>query len=233
MQSKAITKEYFEANELKWNEFQTYKIQTPIQFLDIAFPEMYLGDLYMISAPTGIGKTTFLLATAKRFCEKTKILYATTEESDISIIHKYLNPWKECYSNFHLIESDDWKTIVEYAKEYDIHYIFYDYLGSTGDIEWKEMKNDTVDLARYAKDNKWLLFVAAQADEKLKDKNADRHSVGYISFSHHTADKAAGGLYLCPENGRINAYVFKYRHTAWQKKPIPVPDLDYHYKEWK
>ena len=124
---------------------------TGIKAIDDIFGYLVVGSTYMISATTGVGKSSFLLATAKKLAEKKKVLYITIEQS-----MDQLSQVIDANTNLDYYEMESWKDWTEVVdinndKHYD--YVIFDYLGADCVEDWDELINKSGELATMAKDN--------------------------------------------------------------------------------
>ena len=70
-----LNKETLESRKKAIEEFRKLKTITGIDAIDSIFDGgVYKGSLYCITACRGVGKTTFLLATAKKLSQTMKVL---------------------------------------------------------------------------------------------------------------------------------------------------------------
>ena len=200
--------------------------------LNQMFPRMFLGELYMVFAPTSTGKSTFLMATAKEYAKHKKTMFLTTEESLLDLL-PYIS------QNDNLFITSNYDTAVQEIKENDIHYLFYDYMGSTGDFSWNALKDEADKLTQLGITLDVLIFTAGQADDSIykaieDDNDFSKYTAQYVSFSKHIVDKCAGAFYLV-KNKKTNilySYPLKYRHGSLAYKPTPVNNLDFYERSW-
>lgn len=124
---------------------------TGIKAIDDIFGYLVVGSTYMISATTGVGKSSFLLATAKKLAEKKKVMYITIEQSmdqlsqvidaNVNLDYYEMESWK------------DWKEVIEINNNKHYDYIIFDYLGADCVEDWDELINKSGELATMAKAN--------------------------------------------------------------------------------
>lgn len=180
----------------------------------------YLRELHILSAPTGIGKTTMLLlvmlSMAKKY-PKEKFLYIGFEQSSREIFMKLY-----CYTNKHPYKSlrkgimpkfgkyipdnisfvygdapgFNLKLIIADAKKDGIKFIFYDYIGatldSTNDKEWVSLENEAGRLKNYAIDNDMFILAATQTNNDIEtlEKEPNVYNQKFIANSKGIARKA-------------------------------------------
>ena len=217
----------------QWNLRETKKIECPVPIIDWLFPKMFLGELYMLFAPTGTGKSTFLFATAKKYAEKGNVLFVTREETIIDLV-----PYMDSNIAEGLFLSEQYN--VQDIKDNNIHYVFFDYIGSNGDFSWDALKETTTQLTQDALENDFLLFTAGQADNKLRSVAFDpedytKYTAEYISFSKHMLDKCAGAFYIVRQGNEetLRILPIKYRHGPLSNQMIDETGLDFSRREWK
>lgn len=204
---------------------------TGIKAIDDIFGYLVVGSTYMISATTGVGKSSFLLATAKKLAEKKKVLYITIEQSmdqlsqvinaNINLDYYEMESWK------------DWKEIIKINDNKHYDYVIFDYLGADCVEDWDELINKSGELATMAKNNNWIIFTACQAKPELTQQFNDNKSSlklftsMYIAYSKGMAAKIAGGVYLI-KNSENNFYLynFKNRYNPLSNVPYAVNNLN-------
>ena len=124
---------------------------TGIKAIDDIFGYLVAGSTYMISATTGVGKSSFLLATAKKLAEKKKVLYITIEQS-----MDQLSQVIDANTNLDYYEMEswkDWKEVIEINNKKHYDYVIFDYLGADCVADWDELINKSGELATMAKAN--------------------------------------------------------------------------------
>lgn len=180
----------------------------------------YLRELHILSAPTGVGKTTMLLlimlSMAKKY-PKEKFLYIGFEQSQREIFMKLY-----CYNNKHpyerfrigvLPKSRDYipdnigfvygdapgfrlDSIIKKAKDEGYKFIFYDYIGAvldpTCDKEWVALENEARKLKNYAIDNDMFILAATQTNNDIEEleKEPKLYNQRFIANSKGIARKA-------------------------------------------
>lgn len=223
----------------KWaEEFGSQRVESGIEVIDNAFDGLYKGSLYAVCAARGVGKSTFLLASAKKIAEQgSKTLYLTVEQS----FEQLMGYIPEIIPNFVLLEFNGeakaWGEIKEVIKEHKIEYVFFDYIGANL-TNWDDLVREANMLAEVAKELGIIIFTASQADDALFEefnnnpKSAKLNTGCFVSFSKHIMDKVAGGAYLVRANGTTYMYCFKNRYGALNYSQIRVDGLDYSTKSW-
>lgn len=204
---------------------------TGIKAIDDIFGYLVVGSTYMISATTGVGKSSFLLATAKKLAEKKKVLYITIEQSmdqlsqvinaNINLDYYEMESWK------------DWKEIIKINDNKHYDYVIFDYLGADCVEDWDELINKSGELATMAKNNNWIIFTACQAKPELTQQFNDNKSSlklftsMYIAYSKGMAAKIAGGVYLIKDSDNtFYLYNFKNRYSPISNVPYIVNNLN-------
>jgi len=125
-----LNKETLESRKKAIEEFRKLKTITGIDAIDSIFDGgVYKGSLYCITACRGVGKTTFLLATAKKLSQTMKVLYVSYEQ-DYYQLASFLPDINE---NLIIISGEpiSGKQLVEVINEYNIEAVCYDYIGAT------------------------------------------------------------------------------------------------------
>ena len=213
--------------------------KTGIKGLDEAFGgNLYTGSLWLICAGTGVGKTTALLATAKKMVrEGKKVAYISIEMSYIQIL-KFC---PDSLDGLYIYEREsmaDWKEFKEECEKIKFDAVFYDYLGSQRDLgEWDKLIDFSAGLAKIAIQYDIPVFTACQATIELTDEarcnpnSNNLFGLNYIAYSKGIANKVAGGIYIVNIGGKLWAYNFKCRYNT---KPINKYELklDFKTKEW-
>lgn len=225
MRTLSLNRETLEYRKELSRNFEQNKILTNIKGIDDAFGYLIKGSVYAIAAATGVGKTTFLLATAKDLAKRGKKVLFLTIEMNIEQLLPYL-PDEE--PNLVIGEFESWDD--EMMKAFDI--ICYDYLGARLS-NWDELINEADALAEKAKEYNIVIFTAMQArPEIINAKEEELHTNYYVSFSKGVVNKLAGAAYLVNENSGINLYVMKNRYAPLNYKKVPMTSLDYTTKSW-
>ena len=242
-----LNKETLESRKKAIEEFRKLKTITGIDAIDGIFDGgVYKGSLYCITACRGVGKTTFLLAMAKKLSQTMKVLYVSYEQE----YYQLASFLPDINENLIIISGEpiSGKQLIEVINEYNIEAVCYDYIGATLSGDWDDLVREADQLANVAKETKVLFFTAAQADDELfntyKNNKNDPilHTGRYLSFSKHMADKFAGAAYLlkdgtliCYKNryGRFteNNYVLNMNYETkdfieWTNMP-PFKKIDY------
>ena len=216
------------------------KIKCGIECLDLMFDGLMRGSSYIIAAGRGIGKTTFLLATAKHFATLDKTLYITIEQNTYQ-----LEPYLQQNDNLAIYEMDkldQWAEIEQIIALEQIKYVVFDYIGAIlgdNDSTWLTLLNQANYIAEIAKKYNIIFVTACQADDLLfqefvNNKDSNMLFTGrYVSFSKHIVDKVAGAAYLIKDkDDNVYLYNFKNRYAMLQSQPIKVNNLDFNSKAW-
>lgn len=213
--------------------------KTGIKGLDEAFGgNLYSGSLWLICAGTGVGKTTTLLATAKKMArEGKKIAYISIEMSLVQIL-KYCPDNLDGLYLYTMESIIDWDEFKKECQEIRFDAIFYDYLGAQGNLgEWDQMIDFTAGLSSLAIKYDIPVFTACQATVELTDevrrnpKSNNLFGINYIAYSKGVANKVAGGIYIVNDGSSLLAYNFKCRYDI--KPTISYKlNLDFKTKEW-
>lgn len=191
------------------------------------------GTLQLICAPTGGGKTTVLIALAKK-AERLgyKVLYIGVEQDPLAIDDFLSNAdidfvWKnEC-------------TLQECIGDDSYDLVIYDYLGAesganTSAQEWQVFRDQANYLSNFAIANNICILTAAQADHKIKDKNLTiediPNSPAFVSFSKHIVDKISAGIYIIPQGTETHAVMMKNRYKPMVTEPKQIL-INYQSKE--
>ena len=145
-----LSKETLEERNEMMKDMEKRKLLTGIRSIDKTFRFLMKGSVYGVCAPTGIGKTTFLFATAKKMAADGKtVLYLSIEMS----IMQLLPFCPEDEPNLTIEEFDgQWDLLAaEITVEgYDV--ICYDYIGAKID-SWDELISEADKVAEFAKKN--------------------------------------------------------------------------------
>jgi uncharacterized protein YlaN (UPF0358 family) len=223
-----LTQENYKKLELAWDERETHKIECPIEKIRKMFPDIYLGTLFMMFAPTGVGKSSFLMATAKEFAKETKVIYISTEESKIDMYMHF--PQNDNITIAYCETQQQVLDTIEYAGQNDIHYVFYDYIGSTGDFDWTALKDEADKILQKAIKYEMLVMSAGQAKNELYEDmlNPDElkiYTPHYISYSKNIATKCAYAMYLCMDKNAnvLKMWAFKNRHGLLDSNKYLAP----------
>ena len=232
------TKENMEALIKRRDEELAQAEYTGINALDEIFGYLIPGSTYMICAGTGVGKSSFLLATAKKIALKKKVLYVTIEQNDIQLA----DVLPKDNSNFGFCEMEIWNEWTEIEKrnqEKHYDYVIFDYLGADCVEEWDELINKSGELASMALKNHWIVITACQAKPEITDEyNKDPSSLKlfspmYIAYSKGMAAKIAGGIYLIKTQDNIfHLYDFKNRYGPRNYTSYTLSNLDLEKKEF-
>lgn len=213
--------------------------KTGIKGLDEAFGgNLYTGSLWLICAGTGVGKTTALLATAKKMVrEGKKVAYITIEMSYIQIL-KFCQDSLDGLYIYEMESMADWKEFEKECEKIKFDAVFYDYLGAQGDLgEWDKMIDFSAGLAKIAIQYDIPVFTACQATIELTDEarrnpnSSNLFGLNYIAYSKGMANKVAGGIYIVNDGSNLFAYNFKCRYNI---KPTDRYELKLNFKtkEW-
>ena len=234
-----LTADTLEEREKMIEAFGANRVLSNIDVIDKAFDGLYKGSLYAVCAARGVGKSTFLLASAKKTSDAgIKTLYLTVEQS-----YAQLNPYLPKVSEFLDIyefngEAKEWVQIKEIIKEYGFEYVYFDYIGANL-TTWDDLVREANMLAEIAKELGIIIFTGCQADDGLLEeflnnpKSAKLNTGCFVSFAKHMMDKVAGGAYLVrPNDNDTYMYVFKSRYGALERTQFRVDGLDYSTKSW-
>lgn len=227
---KQVNKENKELWDKAYKTIQDAKVLVGVSGIDDVFSNSVVrGGLYMFSACRGTGKTTVLLALAKKLAnDGKKVLFITTEQS---IEQVAIN----IQVNENLYVGDTGQDIMGLTIDDGYDYIMYDYIGSEEvDLsQWAGLINVANSLAEKAKELEAVIFTCCQADDKLEEQyrndnsNASLFTGLYISFSKHIADKISGGAYLLKDGTLIN-----YKNRYGCANLIGFVKLDHEKKEF-
>lgn len=180
------------------------KLPTGWSVWDDWFGGFVKGTLQLVAAPTGHGKTTFLLAMAKKAVRQGyKVLYIGTEQPAEIIIARLGEPLDidVCYK----VSNDTLSDCIG-DDTYDI--IIYDYLGAeasaiVGKEEWRVLRDQADELSNYAIERNTCILTAAQADVgalAMKPGSSPNDCIpnngSAVSFAKHIVDKISAGAYL-------------------------------------
>ena len=223
-----LTEDTLQMRKELLENFESIKTTTGIPGIDRAFGFLVKGSIYAVASATGIGKTTFLLATAKEMANKGyKVLYLSIEMNVEQLI-PYL---PEVQPNLDVAEFDgkSWSELD--GSEYDI--ICYDYIGANLN-DWDELIIEADNLAEYAKKHNIIIFTALQAKPEIAEESKEEvlHTNVYVAFSKGMINKVAGAAYLVKRKQHLYLYVMKNRYGPLNWDPIEMSDLDYATKSW-
>ena len=225
-----LTSESLEERNLLVEEFKSKRTTTGINAIDLVFTNLYQGSVYGVCAATGVGKTTFLLATAKKMAEQGKrVLYLSIEMSIMQILNYCENTIIPtlCVCEF----DNQWDEVEEFVKANSIDIICYDYIGARLN-NWDDLIKEADNLATFAKDNNIIVFTALQASQeinKVDTSDETLYTPMYVSFSKGMINKFAGCAYIL----KNSLYCMKNRYENIIHNPVPLQELDYEKKEWK
>lgn len=154
------------------------------------------GDLVLLSAPTGVGKTTLLcimMMSMAGLYPNDKFLFIGTEQTEKEIYSKllsienhisinelrkgHINNFKEIGDNiyFQYFENDKFDVIdcIEKAHDEGFKFVFYDYLGAildaTNDKEWAALEMQADALKRLANKTDMIIFTATQTSNNIEE----------------------------------------------------------------
>ena len=213
--------------------------KTGIKGLDEAFGgNLYTGSLWLICAGTGVGKTTALLATAKKMVrEGKKVAYISIEMSLVQILKFCPDDLNGLYL-YEMESMAQWKEFEKECEEKRFDAVFYDYLGSQGDLgEWDKLIDFSARLSKIAIKYDIPVFTACQATVELTSEvrrnpnSTNLFGLSYIAYSKGIANKVAGGIYIVNDGNSLWAYNFKCRYNT---KPTDRYELKLNFKtkEW-
>lgn len=232
-----LTADTLEERMKRIEEFGNRAVKTNITALNDVFGTLYRGSLYSICACRGTGKSTFLLASAKKMAETGKVIYITIEQS-YEQLGSYLPKVSENLVIV-MIDSDaQLQEVYKLIEEIQPEAVFFDYLGALL-TTWDDLTREAHIWAEMAKKLGILIFTANQADDKLHEewlrdpKSISLNTGMYVSFSKHMIDKVAGAAYLVNMNNQTNMYCFKNRYNPLRIGGVNITGLDYKNKEWQ
>lgn len=223
MEIVRLTKDTLEMRRELLENFEAIKLTTGIKGIDLAFNYLVKGSIYAVASATGVGKTTFLLATAKEMARGgSKVLYLSIEMNLEQLI-PYL-PDEEPNLDVAEFDGKSWDELKD--TNYDI--ICYDYLGANLN-DWDELIKEANSLAEFAKQQNIIIFTALQAKPEIGDvlKEEELHTNVYVAFSKGMINKIAGAAYLVRRNQKLYLYVMKNRYAPINWNPISMANLDY------
>ena len=226
-----LSRETLEERNEMMKDMEKRKLLTGIRSIDKTFRFLMKGSVYGVCAPTGIGKTTFLFATAKKMAaDGKKVLYLSIEMS----IMQLLPFCPEDEPNLTIEEFDgQWDLLAaEITVEgYDV--ICYDYIGAKID-SWDELISEADKVAEFAKKNDLIVFTALQASPALLECSDEQmlYTNYYVAFSRGMINKFAGAAYIINDKNKNSLYCMKNRYAEQIRQPIVMEDLDYKNKAW-
>lgn len=239
MEPFVCSKDNIEKRKELVEEWQNKAFKTGIKGLDEAFGgNLYTSSLWLICAGTGVGKTTALLATAKKMVrEGKKVAYISIEMSYIQIL-KFCQDSLDGLYIYEMESMADWKEFKKECEKIKFDAVFYDYLGSQGDLgEWDKLIDFSAGLAKIAIQYDIPVFTACQATVELTDEarrnpsSSNLFGLNYIAYSKGIANKVAGGIYIVNIGGKLSAYNFKCRYNNKPDKSYEL-NLNFKTKEW-
>ncbi len=236
METFVNTPNQLEQLNQEWLEIEKRRIKkTGIPSLDYIFPDLYLGAFYLVVAPTNTGKSSFLLATAKKFAEQSKVIFWTTEE-DIQDLRPYLINMR-LNGQLKIITSQTLDEVEREIEDFKADYLFYDYLGSVCEAEYKELFKASTQLQQLAIKKRILIFAAAQADNSILDVPDDDPSLyrgtKYISFGKAMGNKVKGCFYMRQIGNKLYGYRNKYKGRPIPEQPVPIKYLNVETRTWE
>lgn len=209
-------------------------IKTGVYWWDSSFNGLQRGAIQLVAAPTGRGKTSFLLAMARKLIDQgLKVIYVGTEQTveDMYLSVGPLNLYYTLLPYGTFINTE----MVDYFKEKKFDVVIYDYLGGNGNInpalsDWRDLMEQVALLDAFAKENQVAILTAIQADDSINLIGAkDVPDTGqYISFSKHILDKVTVACYLIKE-GESLAYL-KCIKNRYGRKPDKLMELHLNYR---
>ena len=173
------------------------------------------GSIYLVAASTGIGKTSFLIATAKQLIEQgKKVAYISVEMAAEDLLEYLLGydifvyEWES--------DKDNWKEFEDIMEKRNFDIVLYDYIGAEGNIgEWDKLVDFTTGLTHLAITYNIPVLTACQATVEIKKvKNNDPllTTTNFISFSKNIANKIASGIYIVPSNTSNQFYLYNFKN---------------------
>lgn len=230
MEFKVCDKQNFDIAQAEIGDLINQAIPTGITFIDDQAHGILRGRITLFCSPTGHGKSTALMALAKRMAEKGEnVLYITIEQELNEMMVRLGKPYDHIVITRMTCKDVEkqWQEIKNVVKELHISVICYDYVGATGvsDNAVADLVNEMNSLSDYAIDTKCAIITACQANPEIfeviypSNKNKETNITllftnKYIAFSKHLADKIALGFYLIKDKDDKNfvkVYCFKNR----------------------
>lgn len=116
-------------------------------------------------------------------------------------------------------EGYNWIKVKDIIKNYNIDYIFYDYIGATVNANdenyWLSLKDETDKISKYAILNNKFFFIAMQCNINIKtiEKKPAVYDEQFIGLSKKIADKLDVGMILTSIKGEdMNRRLDVYKH---------------------
>ena len=116
-------------------------------------------------------------------------------------------------------EGYNWIKVKEIIKNYNIDYIFYDYIGATVNANdenyWLSLKDETDKISKYAITNNKFFFIAMQCNINIKtiEKKPAVYDEQFIGLSKKIAAKLDVGMILTSIKGEdMNRRLDVYKH---------------------
>lgn len=227
-------------------------IKTGCEFWDRNFGGIIKKELQLVVAPTGHGKTTFLMALAQSLCgHGHKGLYVCTEEDAGDLLAELGHP----IPNLIMVNQPEAITGIRLvdllALKPEIEFVCLDYFGSMvaetlGDstkMQFQVMMEYMEELTNYCKVHDIAIVAGMQAKYSLlTDKAFQVRAPGmygpdnnaYVSLSTGVGQKPTGCVYLTHDSktDQTLVNVFKNRHGRWTPI-IEEVELDYEHKTLK
>lgn len=220
-----------------WNELCEQKKKLGDSYLltgltdwDNCFGGLRRGGVSLIAAPSGHGKTTFLLGMSKILVSKSyKVLYIGTEQTAIQLMDSVGRIDIDFVLKDEVLLEDIFCDIE--PNYYDV--VIYDYLGAesganTDKSEWQEYRDQCGALSSLAIKYNFALLTACQADPSLLDEpNPASKSSKFISYAKHIQDKLDVGIYMWKNKSVTEWCMFKNRyHEKTETKYIMYLDYE-------
>lgn len=173
------------------------------------------GSIYMAAAATGVGKTSFLIATAKQLIEQgKKVAYISVEMAAEDLLEYLLGYDIDVYE--WEAEKDNWKEFETTMDECQFDIVLYDYIGAEGNVgEWDKLVDFATGLTQLAIQYNIPVLTACQATidiKKAKLNDPLLTTTNFISFSKNIANKIASGIYIIPSNAPNQFYLINFKN---------------------
>lgn len=222
----------------KKSELADNLIKTGLETWDQNFDGLRRGGIHLIAAPSGHGKTSFMISMSKLLAsQKFKVLYIGTEQTEFELLDTFGRV------NVDFILKDSSFTLNELFNDLDTQYdvIFYDYLGAesgandTNKSEWQVYRDQMDALHQLALSINCAIITACQATADILNAGPNPGARGsqFIAFSKNIQNSINLGIYLIrnSDNSGCNLSMFKNRYGRFNSAPIPV-FMDYKSKQF-
>lgn len=173
------------------------------------------GSIYLVAAGTGVGKTSFLIATAKQLIEQgKKVAYISVEMAAEDLLEYLLGydifvyEWES--------DKDNWKEFEDVMQKRNFDIVLYDYIGAEGNIgEWDKLVDFTTGLTHLAITYNIPVLTACQATAEIRKTNLNDPlltTTNFISFSKNIANKIASGIYIVPSTISNQFFLINFKN---------------------